>query len=69
MKKKKILSGETVASASDHSNMLEVRSSWRHDVYAYFASGVGLQELYIQPQHMSGEHWEVIAQGKKFHET
>ncbi len=60
--------GEMVASVSDHPHMRKVSDSWKHDVYAYFLTGVGLQELYIQPQHMTDGHWEVIAKGKKFYD-
>ncbi|EER05728.1 hypothetical protein Pmar_PMAR011776 [Perkinsus marinus ATCC 50983] len=42
-------------------------TSFKTEVYTYFFSGVGLQELYIQPEELTKKHWGIIADGVRFH--
>ncbi|KAF4655358.1 hypothetical protein FOL47_009469, partial [Perkinsus chesapeaki] len=43
--------------------------SFKTEVFTYFLSGVGLQELYIQPEELTDEHWRVVAEGAQFHRS
>lgn len=41
-------------------------AGFRDDVRAFFGSGTGLQELYIQPGKLNVEDWRVLAEGAKW---
>jgi hypothetical protein len=41
-------------------------AGFRDDVRAFFGSGTGLQELYIQPDKLSAEDWRVLAEAAKW---
>ncbi|KAF4742390.1 hypothetical protein FOZ63_025268 [Perkinsus olseni] len=41
--------------------------SFKTEVLTYFFSGVGLQELYIQPEELTKEYWKILADGVRFH--
>jgi hypothetical protein len=41
-------------------------AGFRDDVRAFFGSGTGLQELYIQPGKLSAEDWRVLAEAAKW---
>ena len=41
-------------------------AGFRDDVHAFFGSGTGLQELYIQPGKLTPEDWRVLAEAAKW---
>lgn len=41
-------------------------AGFRDDVRAFFGSGTGLQELYIQPDRLTPEDWRVLAEAAKW---
>lgn len=41
-------------------------AGFRDDVRAFFGSGTGLQELYIQPGKLTAEDWKVLAEAAKW---
>ena len=41
-------------------------AGFKDDVRAFFGSGTGLQELYIQPARLSPEDWHVLAEAAKW---
>ena len=41
-------------------------AGFRDDVRAFFGSGTGLQELYIQPDKLTPEDWRVLAEAAKW---
>ena len=41
-------------------------AGFKDDVHAFFGSGTGLQELYIQPGKLTAEDWRVLAEAAKW---
>lgn len=41
-------------------------AGFKDDVRAFFGSGTGLQELYIQPDKLNDEDWKVLAEAAKW---
>lgn len=41
-------------------------AGFKDDVHAFFGSGTGLQELYIQPDKLTQEDWRVLAEAAKW---
>lgn len=41
-------------------------AGFKDDVRAFFGSGTGLQELYIQPSKLTAENWRVLAEAAKW---
>jgi len=41
-------------------------AGFRDDVHAFFGSGTGLQELYIQPGKLTADDWMVLAEAAKW---
>ena len=41
-------------------------AGFKNDVYAFFGSGTGLQELYLQPGKLTAEDWSVLAQAAQW---
>ena len=41
-------------------------AGFKDDVHAFFGSGTGLQELYIQPGKLTPEDWRVLAEAAKW---
>jgi hypothetical protein len=41
-------------------------AGFKDDVHAFFGSGTGLQELYIQPDKLTPEDWRVLAEAAKW---
>jgi len=37
-----------------------------HEVYSFFAIGTSLQELYVSPSRMTGQMWDMLAEGAKW---
>jgi hypothetical protein len=37
-----------------------------HEVHSFFAIGTSLQELYISPSRMTGQMWDILAEGAKW---
>jgi hypothetical protein len=41
-------------------------AGFKDDVRAFFGSGTGLQELYIQPEKLTSDDWHVLAEAAKW---